>query len=90
MGICGVGCCGGRPRDATWWRGGCVAAHERACAARAGFSAEEVAMPFQFQSYGDLFMINLDGSGLKVSLRGHLPRTRPHPPILRPLYTASL
>ncbi len=47
-------------------------------------------MPFQFQSYGDLFMINLDGSGLKVSLRGHLPRTRPHPPILRPLYTASL
>jgi hypothetical protein len=78
----------GGPVTRTWWRGGCVAACERACAARAGFSAEEVAMPFQFQSYGDLFMINLDGSGLKVGLRGHLPRTRPHPPILRPLYTA--
>jgi hypothetical protein len=38
-------------------------------------------MPFQFQSYGDLFMINLDGSGLKVCLTAPLP---PPPPIFAP------
>ncbi|MFN4261154.1 MAG: DPP IV N-terminal domain-containing protein [Gemmataceae bacterium] len=31
---------------------------------RAGFSAEEISLPFQFQPYGSLFAIRLDGSGL--------------------------
>ena len=31
---------------------------------RAGFSAEEVALPRQPQPYGDLFLIRLDGTGL--------------------------
>jgi Tol biopolymer transport system component len=31
---------------------------------RAGYSAEEISLPFQFQPYGDLFAIRLDGSGL--------------------------
>lgn len=31
---------------------------------RAGYSAEEISLPFQFQPYGDLFAIRLDGAGL--------------------------
>jgi Tol biopolymer transport system component len=31
---------------------------------RAGYSAEEISLPFQFQPYGDLFAIRLDGEGL--------------------------
>jgi Tol biopolymer transport system component len=31
---------------------------------RAGYSAEEVSLPFQFQPYGDLFAVRLDGTGL--------------------------
>ncbi|KAK9841981.1 hypothetical protein WJX81_002642 [Elliptochloris bilobata] len=31
----------------------------------AGYSAEQVSTPFEFQPYGDLFVINLDGSGLQ-------------------------
>ena len=31
---------------------------------RAGYSAEEISLPFQFQPYGDLFAIRVDGSGL--------------------------
>lgn len=31
---------------------------------RAGYSAEEISLPFQFQPYGDLFAIRLDGTGL--------------------------
>ncbi len=31
---------------------------------RAGYSAEEVSLPFQFQPYGDLFVVRLDGTGL--------------------------
>jgi Tol biopolymer transport system component len=31
---------------------------------RAGYSAEEISLPFQFQPYGDLFAVQLDGSGL--------------------------
>ncbi len=31
---------------------------------RAGYSAEEISLPFQFQPYGDLFAIRVDGTGL--------------------------
>jgi hypothetical protein len=31
---------------------------------RAGYSAEEVSLPFQPQPYGDLFAVRLDGTGL--------------------------
>jgi Tol biopolymer transport system component len=31
---------------------------------RAGYSAEEVSLPFQFQPYGDLFAIRIDGTDL--------------------------
>jgi len=31
---------------------------------RAGYSAEEVSLPFQFQPYGDLYLIKLDGTQL--------------------------
>jgi len=31
---------------------------------RAGYSAEEISLPFQFQPYGDLFAVRLDGSAL--------------------------
>lgn len=31
---------------------------------RAGLSAEEISLPSQFQAYGDLFAIRIDGSGL--------------------------
>ena len=31
---------------------------------RAGYSAEEISMPHQFQPYGEIFVIRLDGSGL--------------------------
>ncbi|MGO9019636.1 MAG: hypothetical protein ACLQVJ_14930 [Syntrophobacteraceae bacterium] len=31
---------------------------------RAGYSAEEISLPFQFQPYGDLFAVLLDGTGL--------------------------
>jgi Tol biopolymer transport system component len=31
---------------------------------RAGYSAEEISLPFQFQPYGDLFAVRLDGTGL--------------------------
>ncbi len=31
---------------------------------RAGYSAEEISLPFQFQPYGDLFAIRMDGAGL--------------------------
>lgn len=31
---------------------------------RAGWSAEEISLPFQFQPYGDLFIVRLDGAGL--------------------------
>ncbi len=31
---------------------------------RAGYSAEEVSLPFQFQPYGDLFAARIDGTGL--------------------------
>ncbi|MBI5116123.1 PD40 domain-containing protein [Candidatus Poribacteria bacterium] len=31
---------------------------------RAGYSAEEISLPFQYQPYGDLFGIRLDGTGL--------------------------
>ncbi|CAL5224175.1 g6815 [Coccomyxa viridis] len=31
----------------------------------AGYSAEEIALPHQFQPYGDLFAINIDGTGLQ-------------------------
>jgi Tol biopolymer transport system component len=31
---------------------------------RAGYSAEEVSLPFQFQPYGDLFTVRIDGTGL--------------------------
>jgi Tol biopolymer transport system component len=31
---------------------------------RAGYSAEEISLPFQYQPYGDLFGVRLDGTGL--------------------------
>jgi Tol biopolymer transport system component len=31
---------------------------------RAGYSAEEISLPFQFQPYGDLFAVRLDGTDL--------------------------
>lgn len=31
---------------------------------RAGYSAEEISLPHQFQPYGDLFAVRLDGTGL--------------------------
>ena len=31
---------------------------------RAGYSAEEISLPFQFQPYGDLFAVRLVGTGL--------------------------
>jgi Tol biopolymer transport system component len=31
---------------------------------RAGYSAEEISLPPQFQPYGDLFAVRLDGTGL--------------------------
>ena len=36
----------------------------------AGYSAEEIALPHQFQPYGDLFAINIDGTGLQRLTHG--------------------
>lgn len=36
----------------------------------AGYSAEEIALPHQFQPYGDLFSINIDGTDLRRLTHG--------------------
>ncbi len=36
----------------------------------AGYSAEEIALPHQFQPYGDLYAINIDGTGLQRLTHG--------------------
>ena len=39
----------------------------------AGYSAEEIALPHQFQPYGDLFSIKIDGTNLQRLTHGELP-----------------
>ena len=42
----------------------------------AGYSAEEISVPHQFQPYGDLFSINIDGTNLQRLTHGELPLLR--------------
>jgi hypothetical protein len=39
----------------------------------AGYSAEEISTPHQFQPYGDLFSINMDGTNLQRLTHGQQP-----------------
>ena len=43
----------------------------------AGYSAEEIALPHQFQPYGDLFSINIDGTDLQRLTHGECHMRRP-------------
>ena len=43
----------------------------------AGYSAEEIALPHQFQPYGDLFSINIDGTDLQRLTHGGCHMSNP-------------
>ena len=61
----------------------------------AGYSAEEIALPHQFQPYGDLFAINIDGTDLQRLTHGrcflpNLGTIKPSKPPFEQRYVVSI
>ena len=61
-----------RHRLARWMLQDCRKAHIDGNMTVAGYSAEEISTPHQFQPYGDLFAIDTDGTNLRRLTHGKI------------------